>query len=405
VVDVDREWYLRRCGEDELLAGMPSSLEARARALIAVGLLSMDTARSIVDIYGRARALRGFDDDRGHAMPQLPANSLTPPRVSTCRRTFEQPWGSVRVNFVSSNAQQTKISVTIAGSPIGSPRSHRHYQPGGLPTIIITDDRGKRHSTNFSGGGSDDELTGHLSVTPGLRPDTAWIKLFGEKIDLTASPSDVSVTVESLPTDLSLEALAANYLVRLVESGTRWHDGSDEVSVAITTFVECGVLTSGADVIAQALAGEQLLRGGSVQSAVPPERWRSVLSRRGRNDGPIGARVVGVTTPVFDDIRVAVLELRSSESTFEIEFEAGGKLGGPRRSSLGQRMFATSAVDDRHNRYLGHFQHFGTGSDGMYGVIEFAAPLDPQASVLELQIAAETAQALIRIPVTWEGAA
>src|SRR5262245_57901458 len=112
VAGFDAERYLRLVGERVLLGEgfeenpWPSPLSGAARALVAVGAIDRDRARSVLDDYDLATLLRG--DYRLHhrawrraAAGEIEAAVLERRRVVRCDREIEVPHGTLWIRYVS----------------------------------------------------------------------------------------------------------------------------------------------------------------------------------------------------------------------------------------------------------------------------------------------------------------
>lgn len=401
------ESYLRRRCEDELIERRTMSVRERAQALTAIGVLDQQVADAVLDGYATARRLRSrggqFEHfvDHGHGYPSPLLGELT---FRRCTATISKPWGSVTMHSLVTSDAETSIDIRITGSddPAGNPFADRFM---GRSTVEIRDDRRTLHHAHFSGGGDDTELSGRLEITPALRRDTAWLTVLDQRIELSPAPDDVTVEIIGAPDTLSTSERAARYLARCLElgAGTHSHDDQDLARVAMDTFLECGVLARDSLAVTSVPALADLLAGG--QPPVGGGRWaRHPFGRRGQRSGkgPTGTRLVAVTTPVFDGMRVGLLTLSSTAGQFGFGFRAGGP--GTAHAPRHGLPFAVTARDDLGNDYTGEPDSWGSGGDGITGDVTFHTPLDRRATMLDLRLATAGSEAVAHIPLIWDAA-
>jgi len=426
----DAELYLRTAGEEMILGVGPrrqrpwdSPLYEPASALLAVGAISAAKARAVIDDYSLAEALRA--DDAGqhrhhHRMAMAGARRSRPPkikalkprRVAVCDRTIEDANGTLHVRYVTLSEDSTSLKVTWRPNPSGQSRSRRRgrsfmhgHGPSAPPHPQLTDDRGTSVGTGFSGGGSGDQWEGHLTAGQ-LAPDTAWIEIDGQRIELTGEAVPCAVAIEPV----AEQASAHRYLwLRL--AATDFH-GPPEIDGSIDALIAAGALARDDPVVSE-------LRG--VREAMPhhpgmhsgghrgirrlPEPWRSLLSRVGREDGPEGTVALSVVTPEFDGLIVAVSCLESRPDGFEIEVDVAPGLEGRSAfgNSLESRQLAWWAADDRGNYHLGHMGSWSGGNDHSTGEIGFWPALHPKARRLQIMPTAEASRAVIAFTLPWAG--
>ena len=405
----DAELYLRLLGERALLSGesgrpFASPLVERARALVAVGAIDADAAQKVVDDYARAARLRGS----GHGVRHRPQrHSPAVPRsqrIAFCNRTIEQPWGRLELLHATLSDAETRLAVRLVAAP-GSPpgRAPHHHGPlhNALPGgLTVTDDRGTTVSTGFSGGGTDEEWSGHYASRQPLAVDTAWLEVLGERVELIAPP-DGNVEIQSLA-DLDP---AQRYLQHCLEGSPHRHHRSGAVLEVLQAFVDCGALAPDAPLAAETHQVSEALAQISPHVTVPA-RWRPLFARAGAQGGPVGTTPVGAITPPFDDITAAVSQLASTEEGFRITLDLTGRLGmgGPFDDEVDHVWLTYSAVDDRDNAYLGELDGWSGGDDGLSGEVAFWPALDPRATRLELRLTANRSRAVIRFPLDWSPA-
>jgi hypothetical protein len=317
---------------------------------------------------------------------------------------FDQPWGQLRLRYVSFTDAQTRLAVMLRG--VTQPRRSRRHRPGGAfaggpPIVTVTDDRGTTASAHFSGGGNQEEWRGHYTTDQPLAADTRWIDVFGERVDLSDRVDGAPVEIESLD-DLDP---AERYLQHLVERAGDQHGGESPVDQAIDALIACGALATDAAVVEETLAVAEALNptGASpvASGAVLPARWQSLLARRGRGGGPTGCVLVGALTPVFDGISAAVMDLDSNDETFQIEVEIAGTAASVFSEDVDGARISFTATDDRGNYYLGGLNGWSGSDDSLEGQVEFWPALDPLAHRLDIALTAERARAVIRVPLVW----
>jgi hypothetical protein len=267
----------------------------------------------------------------------------------------------------------------------------------------VTDDHGTTSADSFSGGGDNTEWQGQFEVRPPLAPGTAWIDVYGERIELPASsPGRADVRVESQPDGDPAHGYLWTRLASLAEFRS-----ADGMETAIGALVAAGALAPGDPAIAavRAVAAGLFAGAGTTPAsrAALPEPWRSMLARRGRGGGPQGLAVAGATTPPFDGITVAVLAVRSADEGFSADVEVVPALMHWHWSGEGvdTPLVAWWAADDRGQHYLGQQGDWHSGPDRSGGQIEFWPALDPAARVLDIMPTTMAARAVVRVPLEW----
>lgn len=439
MAEFNAELYLRLAGERTLLdprtdGGPPgdAALGSAAHALVAVGAITAGAAQAIVDDYDLAYAYRtGGHHHHHHRRLRRTARRATPGpapaalRAVPCHRLIEQSWGQLFLRYLVLSDEVTVLHVTmrLAGPPAGRsrPAAYRGRLAGGagpgprraaahrlglgLPAqLTVADDRGTTSTGSLSGGGNDSEWRGQFEVRPPLAPDTAWIDVYGERIELPGPSSGrAEVRVEPRPDGEP----ARGYLWARLASLAEFHP-ADAMETTIEALVAAGALAADDSAIAEvrAVANGLFARAGSSPGlrAALPEPWRSMLARRGRGGGPDGLVVVGATTPPFDGITVAVLAVRSQDERFTADVEVVPALAHWHGSNdaLGTPLVAWWAEDDRGQHYLGQQGEWHPGLDRSGGQIEFWPALDPAAQVLDIMPTTMGERAVIRVPLEWD---
>lgn len=438
----DAETYLRMLGERLVLdrdrqsyhrpGGGP--LAQAARALLTTDAVQPDVAEAIVQDYEWAQRLR--DPDQRHLPPHHSRRRLTrtpspvaqpkirplaAPHVGLCDRVVDQPWGRVTLRCVSIHSDTVTVEVVIHW-PAGAVRSHRHPRPFGPPgvashpgTITITDDRGNSVPASFSGGGGEDEWTGEFRSHPGspgsFAADTAYVEVFGERIEIPSAPAPATVRLEPVEQGGAVAAALWNGL-----AGPFARHGFSDPETVIDAFVACGLLAAEDPVIDQVRAvtaalghGHAGLRRRSAPSpqtgmGALPEPWATLVAQQNRPSagGPTGMLPIAAATPVFDNMSVAVSVLTSTPDDFRISIVM---VGGWRPLAVWDEespQVAWWARDDRGGVYLGDWR--GSSSDGrrVTGDIGFGGPLDPRATRLDLMPTGPTTKAVIEVPLAWD---
>jgi hypothetical protein len=413
VSDFDAELYLRLIGEQMLLDGSLRDRGARrppiaeaAGALVSLGVLAGSDAETVLEDYSLATALRDDPLFRRRTMiRRQPGRSdtkaLKPRRVVPCERSIEQPHATVQVRYVSLSEDATSVAVTWR------PDASRPWS-GHPPQATLIDDRGTAETAHFSGGGSNEGMLGRLTTVRPLAPDTAWIELDGTRLELTGAAARFDASLERLPE----QDPAHRYLWQRVAMPSEFHhESADSIEPAIDALVAAGVLAADDplldDVRAVIEAMPQRRPVPSVRSGHGldrmPEPWRSLLARQGRHDGPTGSVVVGAVAPTFEGFSVAVLDLKSDTSAFQVEVEVAPGLDHrmPFDWSVQPRQLAWWARDDRGNHFLGHLGNWSSTENYSHGLIGFEPALDPRATRLEIMPTAETTRALISFTLPW----
>jgi len=416
VTGFDGELYLRLCAERMLLAGDQNSgwhgpLTERARALVAVDAVPCAVAQRVVDDYAWVRAVRGIGRPhrrRNAARSATPTTPIGPRRVVPCGREIGQSWGRLQLRYASFGEASTRLAVILwfdAPPSRAIRRRPRGPSGGGPPTIAVTDDRGTTASADFSGGGSDIEWRGHYRTDQPLAPDTRWIELLGERIDLPDRAGGAPVEIEYL----GRADPAERYLERYLEGLGDQHPHGGSVDDVIEALIACGALAPEATAVGDTLTVAEALwpTGGGPPTATTrtlPQPWRSLLAARGRGGGPAGMILVGATTPVFEGMSAAVMQLESTDESFQIEVEIAGStpVAAPFPDDLDRVGITYTASDDRGSHYLGGLAGWSGSNERLEGQVEFWPALDPRAHRLDLALTAQHSRAVVRVPLVWD---
>jgi hypothetical protein len=426
VPEFDAELYLRTTGEETLLGLRPkrdflweSPLLEHAEALVAIGAISAARAGSVIDDYSLAEAVRS---DGGHHFHHRMATSrrsrsrpsrgtaLKPRRVVPCNRTIEDSNGALRVRHVTLSEESTSLAITWRPNLSSQPRWRRRGQTmafghgsAGPLQLQLTDDRGTTVGTWFGGGGSDEESEGHLTADQPLAPDTAWIEIDGNRLELTGEPVACEVRIEPLPD----EPAAVRYLWRRLAITDV--PGPAEVEGSIDALIAAGALEPDDPVLSQIRAVRESMphhpgmsSGGQSGGRSVPEPWRSLLRRQGSADGPDGTLAMGAVTPEFEGFSVAVSCLESRPEGFGIEVDVTPRIDGRRFRGLGFTQLAWWAADERGNHHLGQIGNWSSEVGYSSGEITFWPALRAKARHLSIMPTGETSRAVITVPLTWD---
>jgi len=404
----DGELYLRLLGERTLLSAgsayrVGDPLVERARALTTVGVVPLAVAQRVVDDYARARALRGIAEPRGFG--PVPTAPQPPRRIAPCRRVLRQPTGELEIRHAILTQAETRLAITFRSGVRLPPNVAQQHaiMPAGVstvPTISVTDDRGHTVSSSmFSGGGTQSQWRGFLTLHPGLAPDTKWIEIYGERVALGPDLGHGAVTIENLADEHTVD----RYLDQcLAAPGTR------SLPEALAALTAAGLVNPADPMIAAYVAAHEALRRGGGPVDLPPElpagRWRSLLARRGTTGGPTGTLFVGAATPPFDRVSATLLDLTSTDAGFRCELELTGpmEIGRAAGATLDATLVTFGALDDAGGSYLGQLDTWSGGGDSISGTIGFWPALDPKASRLDLILTTDRARAVVAVPLSWD---
>lgn len=411
----DAETYLRMRGEEMLLAqrdnrGFGTPLGEPAAALVAIGALRASRARSVIDDYEFAEALRsehGMHHRTHFAIHRRrrargAQRPLPPRRVIPCDHKFETSSGELHVHRVSLAADEAQIAITLRMSSSNRPGRRSFGPPNSPPHATIEDDRGTSVTAGFSGGGGD-VWTGHFQAH-GLAKDTAWLVIDGERIELVGEPSPSEVAIEELPE----QPLALRYLWHELEARDHWH-GESKLDGAIDALLAAGALAGdepeldeirGVATAAPRHPGMQR-HAGPGAAGLLREPWKSALIARPRSDGRFLNLALDATTPVFEGFSVAISSVESDREHFGIEVDVAPGLGGhPRFSTaLDAPRLGWWAADDRGRHFLGGWNGWHGAEDRTSGTINFAGPIHPRAKQVRIMPTALRTRAVITIPL------
>lgn len=406
----DAERYLRLTGEWWVRHGSRTppvhpALAATAAALVAVDTTTIADAQAIIGDYAPAPG-----GDHGRSAPPAPA--LAAPdfaqlRVVPCGRVLDRPWGRLTIHYVAFTDHATNLRVTLL--PAQPPQD----RPRGLPfppevqRLSVTG-AGGTAVAEFYGGSRRGELAwrGEYEIQPPLATNTAWIRLLGEQVELTAAPAGIEAWTEPLP----VQDPAVRHLWERVATLNDFHDPRLALEATIAALVAAGALRPDAPVIGAARAALTTLRpdgaapaGAAAPAGSPPGPWPSLLARWGQTGGPVGTIAVGAVTPAFDGVTAAVIALESRDEHFgaNVELMPAARTGLPYYDLPDQQHLTWWAADDLGHHYLGEQGSWYPRDDWCQGTILFWPALAARASRIDLMPTATTARAVIRVPLPW----
>ena len=423
VTRLDGERHLRLVAEHLLLERRPRTslfpvdarLVAAGAALVAVGALTPDAARAVADAY--ARALRRRDPARPPLRDPAPpaaadaggaARELGRWRAAPSGHVIARPWGRLVIGHVLLTEEATALSVTVDPASPGASSWPAAPSGPGLPrTLEISDDRGTTSSAHFEGGRRRGEQAWHgtFRAPPPLAPDTAWISVLGERVDLSGEPP----AIQSWAEQLQAGDPARHHLWERVATRNDFHDPRAALEAAITALAAVGALQADDPVAGGARLAAELMHPGSAPEGIlatadalsMPVPWRSLLARWGQTDGPAGSILVGKVSAPFDGVKVAVTAIDSRPEFFSIGVEVvpGLRTGLPYRALDDLRHITWWAVDDQGNYSLAEQGSWSPGASRAQGSLGFWPGLDPRAAWVDLMPTTTTARAVIRVPL------
>jgi hypothetical protein len=418
----DGERHLRLVAEQMLLerrgAGLfpvDARLVAAGAALVAVGALAPDAARAIADAYARALHRR----DPARPSPRDPAPPATADaggaaqelgrwRAVPSGHVIARPWGRLVIGHVLLTEEATVLRVTVDPASPGTSSCPAAPCSPGLPRPLeISDDHGTTSSAHFEGSLRRGEQAWHgtFRARPPLAPDTAWISVLGERVDLTGE----APAIQSWAERLEAGDPARHHLWERVATRNDFHDPRAALEAAIAALAAVGALQAGDPVVGDARLAAELMHPGSAPEGIlaapdarsMPAPWRSLLARWGRTDGPAGSILVGKVSAPFDGVRVAVTAIDSRPEFFSIGVEVvpGLRTGLPYRALDDLRHITWWAVDDQGNYSLAEQGSWSPGASRAWGSLGFWPGLDPRAAWVDLMPTTTTARAVIRVPL------
>lgn len=415
----EAETYLRLLGERSLLDRdqqhhRRSPLELPASALVIAGLIDADRAAGVIDDHTTALSVRSGGRRFPYFGPpnrRRAAGNLEPRETLVLDREIPFGDGLLLARDLSISASGARLRFRWRSDAIRSRGRGRlamggggHMFPWGAPAPVIEDDQGNRPTVSSGGGGGNDsQWDGELQLHGALSPTTLWLQIDGTRIALDRRIAPSVTWVEPIPARGMIE----RFLWRRLAVAEMPFGHAVELAPAIEALTAAGVLTGEEallrelEAVSAQMPGPRGRVGGGAPpgsaAGVPPESWRSLLSRVGRGDGPSWTRVLGAVSDRFDDIQVAVHSVSSDEEGFDVEFEVSPNVLHP--CALDELPVAWWARDDRGNRHLGQPNGWSGSDESASGTMRFWPCLDPGASELQLVVSAEQQQAVIAIPL------
>jgi hypothetical protein len=421
----DPETYLRLACERILLSqgrnnGMPDGIGPAviSRALAAAGTLHDERAKSILDEYELAMALRSQQGGRmlmhRRSMVRGERQRLSVERVAVCACEFErggEQWNLERVLFT---AEATHLDLTgtgpvAQGAHPGRRGLVRHNmamrppQPPHPQTLALADDQGTGATARVGqsrwGGGSWE--ASYISDAP-LSPDTEWIQVDGTRIELPQRQPAPEVHIEEIEPMDPLRAMLYGEIL----STDRRHGGYDTFEIACQALVAIGALDEDDPVLV-----EVRRIAGAVAGAAPvpglPEPWASLLARFSKGDGRIGSLAIGAVIEDLDGFSIRLDTLTSEQTSFSISLAMSP--GTPLLRHFPGLNSEPSPItwwaeDDRMNAYVA-FSDRGGGGNIAEGQVTSLAALDPKATLLRLLPTGSRRRGVVTIPLAPLGGA
>ncbi|HVB14489.1 MAG TPA: hypothetical protein VNH38_07020 [Candidatus Dormibacteraeota bacterium] len=414
--DFNAELYLRAIGARALAD--PHFAQTRRRwgtavfeagaALVATGRLPIAVAEEIVGDY--EAVLRG--ERRASPWPPTrPSNSQkrsattaetqNSPRVITCERDLERPWGSRRIHYLAFGATATSalISATVSSPETSTVRRWGSHRANWIhEMLILVDDHGSREEIELWGGS-----TQRYTTASPLSQATEWIDAGGIRLSLAPPEAKATSHVEAV----APAAAAQNHLWRRMSSYFCFFPLSGPlplIDISIATLVAAGDLAADSPVINQVRSVALAFTGHPCDRSALPVPWKSLLRGWSRGDGPVGAVAIGTALPPIDDTSLTMEGLASGVSEFRVYVTiapAWRAADAPVSGPVTVAPLAWWATDDRGNHYLGAVSDIWRlgSADCAEGSIRFWPGIDPQARQLRILPATDTQRAVCVVPL------
>lgn len=376
----------------------PTPLSAATQALVAAGRIDEPAAQRILDEH--EEALRSRDPRRSMGWTrEWPRGPLAPRRVALgTGEELPHRGGSLRVRYVVFG-ETTQVAFAAR-----RPWRFRFTRAARLPFDLRSDttvagDDGRPIGTGFSGHTvGRRRWEGTLRCARRLDPATRSIAIDGTRFQLIDNAPQVAVRVEPLaPADAALR-----HLWRSAALAGPFND--PHIEDAIGALVAAGAIGPDHPELAEvrAVAAALSLTGEQRTTAAAALRdpWASLWQTD--QDGPDRTIPLGIVTPLFDGVTVAVNVLESSVDvwTLAVDLAPEGASAHPFETPTARLAgLVWWAEDDRGHRYLATNYALGGNAAGGSGWVTFEAPLDPRARWIELQPTAENTRAVIRVPL------
>jgi hypothetical protein len=390
-------------------------LAAAANALVTVGAVDEQVADAIVADHEAALALRQrIFPGSVRMMPARPAGS--PPGgpfgvVSIGARTaIELSGGQAEITLLGLLIGPDRAVLTIAAR---QPANADYDAAEFLMPARGVDNQGGSYRAGFSGGGSDEEWIGQLTLHPALRPGLRWLDMTFRpgtapiRIKLDQARPPEAVAIEPLPQ----AGIAGRYIdtvaERLFASEPRHRPDLGE---DVATFLGAGVITPDSPAIARLVTLSRRLDASVPPSLadVPdtelPEKWENVLASGTVQDGPTG--IVGATAvlPELDGTRWAIAGLRSKPRSAELHVLGWGRQRHNRHYHAWMPGNFSWWVRDSAGRW-----HASSMSSGSWGddhadlTLELRPALHPEATSIDVIVTGTSGRVLVTLPLEWAG--
>jgi hypothetical protein len=389
--------YLRMLGEKE---GADSDSDWRAgpiddaaAALVAVGAIAADRARSVLSEYGRVPEVDAA----------ITTDHVTGRRVAALDADVRLPSGTLRLSHAVLGDEGATIRASYRAEPEHQRIHHDWIRvPSGWPSALdpprLTDDRGTEVELTFHGSGNDDRWRARLLTESPIALDTAWLEIYGARITCIDDRPRVQVTIESLDQDDP----ARRHLWRCLARSDRDFDKTP-TQATVDALVASGALPVADPVLQQLEAVRRCLPSPHVpESKRPrgfralPDPWPSLIQRSARRDGPTGLVLIATEMPALGRQHVAVDVLDSDPASFTVITRQSPEPGPDPslRGPVEDRELIWWARDDRGNSYL--MTRFNNEHQ-----LRSTTALDPLATSLDLMPTAIVSRAVISFPLQW----
>lgn len=402
----DAELYLRLAGERELLdpartgwrGPWNSPLAERAAALVAVGAIPLERARSVVEEYLAASTLRQHQQNSvplgmlGRIAQRTPTRrQLTPPRVVPVETVVPcPPWGEVTVHYVALAEDATSVSIT-------GPDVTMAAQGGQPPAVALSDDTGLTASGEFSGSFDIDGIRGEWTTRTPLSRSTRWIGVGSDRIELCDDVDAPEVAVEPL----AETSVAERHLWSQLTSGRHGPHGAGgepQIDAAVDALVAAGAIDADDPVIAQVAMVLEAFSGGQ-SPAILPEPWRSLVAGAGRQATRSLTVPVGTLVELSDvTIVIVAVSVLHGDATLTVETSPDVNVR-PMVTAASTPPLSWWAEDNLGNAYLGATSNWSGSIDTGSGTVALWPALDDRASLLRLMPTGSHDRAVFAIPI------
>jgi hypothetical protein len=447
--NVDRERgeaYLRLLAEAELRAGHTDADLGRmrwvAQALNSVRALETGTAEAIiadhaVALGSRRRSYRGlmlgeppplphgpwgapwFTGPAGAGSPDQGGPDRLMPLGLTIRHVHDRTERELHLLSYSRTAAGAWFVIAWVASP--SAASSGNPLPFG--PIQITDDRGTRYSSSFSGAGGSDPV-GHLALHPDPVDDIQWFELAlpgspalrigvnpdGPPDDICPQVRETSLSAGEHFLNRSAELLLVSSL-RYSSRPRRWPDDLVTwLGDVIAALEAAGALSPVSPVpgqIAALCARLGITRHGitAPPARCLPQPWLSLLGCQHKKPDPPpawdGFAAVAAALPELNGITLTLLGVLSLGAKTVLYLRASG-YGGPAGSPDQEIPLSVWVRASDGRWYATKLDHWSNdGRDHML-TLHLVPPLPTFAAWIELLAAGPSAEVSARLPLRWQ---